>query len=95
MIDGEDLRTSSWCGGWWSPPHVQDYAIRLVLATHPQGQYATPMVNQFVRFGASPRGVQALMLAAKVRAMLDERYHVAFERPGRDVPRQPCAIESC
>ncbi len=59
-------------------PHVQDYAIRLVLATHPQGQYATPMVNQFVRFGSSPRGVQSLMLAAKVRAMLDERYHVAF-----------------
>jgi MoxR-like ATPase len=59
-------------------PHVQDYAIRLVLASHPQGQYAPPMVNQFVRFGASPRGVQALMLAAKVRAMLDERYHVAF-----------------
>jgi MoxR-like ATPase len=59
-------------------PHVQDYAIRLVLATHAQGQYATPMVNQFVRFGASPRGVQAVMLAAKVRAMLDERYHVAF-----------------
>jgi MoxR-like ATPase len=59
-------------------PHVQDYAIRLVLATHPQGEFATDMTNRFVRFGSSPRGVQALVLAAKVRAMLDERYHVSF-----------------
>jgi MoxR-like ATPase len=60
-------------------PHVQDYAIRLVLATHPQGELAPTMVNQFVRFGASPRGVQAVILAAKVRALLDERYHVSFD----------------
>jgi MoxR-like ATPase len=59
--------------------HVQDYAIRLVLATHPQGEFATEMTNRFVRFGASPRGVQALVLAGKVRAMLDERYHVSFD----------------
>jgi MoxR-like ATPase len=59
-------------------PHVQDYAIRLVLATHPQGEFAAEMTNQFVRFGGSPRGVQALVLAGKVRAMLDERYHVSF-----------------
>jgi len=59
-------------------PHVQDYAIRLVLATHPRGEYATGMTNRFVRFGSSPRGVQALVLAGKVRAMLDERYHVSF-----------------
>jgi len=59
-------------------PHVQDYAIRLVLATHPHGEFATAMTNQYLRFGASPRGVQALVLASKVRAMLDGRYHVAF-----------------
>ncbi|MBM4026864.1 MAG: MoxR family ATPase [Planctomycetes bacterium] len=59
--------------------HVQDYAIRLVLATHPQGEFATEMTNRFVRFGASPRGVQALVLAGKVRALLDERYHVSFD----------------
>ncbi len=59
--------------------HVQDYAIRLVLATHPQGQYAADMTNRYVRFGASPRAVQAIMLAAKVRAMLDERYHVSYD----------------
>ena len=59
--------------------HVQDYAIRLVLATHPQGEFASDVTNRFVRFGSSPRGVQALVLAGKVRAMLDERYHVGFE----------------
>jgi len=59
-------------------PHVQDYAIRLVLATHPGGEFATETTNRFIRFGSSPRGVQALMLSAKVRAMLDERYHISF-----------------
>jgi MoxR-like ATPase len=59
-------------------PHVQDYAIRLVLATHPQGQFAIEPVNRFVRYGSSPRGVQAVVLAAKVHALLDERYHVSF-----------------
>ena len=60
-------------------PHVQDYAIRLVLATHPGGEFAGETTNRFVRYGASPRGVQAIILGAKVRAMLDARYHVSFE----------------
>ena len=59
-------------------PHVQDYAIRLVLATHPQGEFAAEVTNRYVRYGASPRGVQSLVLAAKVRAMLEERYHISF-----------------
>jgi MoxR-like ATPase len=59
-------------------PHVQDYAIRLVLASHPGGEFATPLTNRFVRFGSSPRGAQSVVLAAKVRALLDERYHVSF-----------------
>ena len=59
--------------------HVQDYAIRLVLTTHPQGEFAAEVTNRFIRFGSSPRGVQALVLAGKVRAMLDERYHVSFD----------------
>ncbi len=58
--------------------HVQDYAIRLVLATHPDGEYASEITNRFIRYGSSPRGVQALVLSAKVRAMLDERYHISF-----------------
>src|SRR3954469_10662973 len=60
-------------------PHVQDYAIRCTLATHPQGVYAIPMVNQFLRVGASPRAAQAITLASKVRALLDGRFHVAFK----------------
>ena len=59
--------------------HVQDYAVRLVLATHPNGEFAPSMISQFVRFGASPRGVQAVVLAGKVRALLDERYNVSFD----------------
>jgi MoxR-like ATPase len=60
-------------------PHVQDFAIRSVLATHPQGPYAVPMVNQFLRVGASPRAAQAVTLGAKVRALLDGRFHVSFQ----------------
>jgi MoxR-like ATPase len=66
--------------------HVQDYAIRLVLATHPNGEFAPEITSRFVRFGSSPRGVQALVLAGKVRAMLDERYHVSFSDIEASVP---------
>ncbi len=58
---------------------VQDYAVRLVLATHPQGQFATPLVNRFLRFGASPRAAQTIVLGAKVKALLAGRPQVAFE----------------
>jgi MoxR-like ATPase len=60
-------------------PHVQDYAIRTTLATHPSGMYAIPMTNQFLRVGASPRAAQAITLASKVRALLDSRFHVSFK----------------
>jgi MoxR-like ATPase len=60
-------------------PHVKDYVGRLVLATHPGSPHATPMASKFVRFGSSPRGAQALVLAAKVRALLDGRFNAAFD----------------
>jgi MoxR-like ATPase len=60
-------------------PPVQDYAIRLVLATHPGGDFAAAETNKFIRCGASPRGAQAMVLAAKVRALLEGRYNVSFE----------------
>jgi MoxR-like ATPase len=60
-------------------PHVQDYAVRCTLATHPQGEFAVPKVNQFLRVGASPRAAQAITLAAKVRALLEGRFHVSFK----------------
>jgi MoxR-like ATPase len=59
--------------------HVQDYIVRLVLATHPEGQFALPITNQFLRWGGSPRAAQTLALASKVRALLDGRYNVSFE----------------
>lgn len=59
--------------------HVQDYIVRLVLATHPGGALAAPITNQYVRWGSSPRGAQTLALAAKVRALLDGRYNVSYE----------------
>jgi MoxR-like ATPase len=59
--------------------HVQDYIVRLILATHPNGQYALPITNQYLRWGSSPRGAQTLALAAKVRALLEGRYNVSFE----------------
>ena len=59
--------------------HVQDYAVRLVLATHPQGKFATPEVNRYFRFGASPRAAQTLVLGAKVRALLAGRDSVLPE----------------
>ena len=52
---------------------VQDYAVRIVLATHPDENLATPQVKSFLRFGASPRAAQTLVLAGKVHALLDER----------------------
>ena len=80
VMDGEEIRR-------WQQlvrevliaPPVQDYAIRLVLASHPGGEFAVADTNKYIRFGASPRGAQALVLAAKVRALLEGRYNVSFD----------------
>jgi MoxR-like ATPase len=58
---------------------IQDYAVRVVLATHPENAEATPLSKQFMRYGASPRGLQAIILAAKIRALLEGRYAVAID----------------
>ncbi len=60
-------------------PHVQDYAIRCTLATHPDGEFATEITKRFVRFGASPRAAQTLVLGAKVKALQDGRAHVGTD----------------
>ena len=59
--------------------HVQDYIVRLTLATHPEGPHALPVTNKYIRWGSSPRGAQTLALAAKVRALLEGRFNVSFE----------------
>lgn len=58
---------------------VQDYAIRLTLATHPDTAHAHPMSKQYVRYGASPRGTQTLVVGGKVNALLNGRLHVSCE----------------
>jgi MoxR-like ATPase len=60
-------------------PHVKEYAARLILATHPEGPFAGSATNKYIRVGSSPRGAQALLLGAKVRALVNERFHVAYE----------------
>jgi MoxR-like ATPase len=80
VMDGTEIRT-------WQKlirdvilaQHVQDYIVRLILSTHPNGPYALPITNQYLRWGASPRGAQTIALASKVRALLEGRYNVSFE----------------
>src|SRR5687767_7634379 len=55
--------------------HVKDYAVRLVLATHPKTETASPIANQYLRFGSSPRGAQSMLLGAKVRALTQGRFN--------------------
>ncbi len=59
--------------------HLQDYIVRLTLATHPEGPYAVDITNQYLRWGSSPRGAQTMALASKVRALLEGRFNVSFE----------------
>jgi MoxR-like ATPase len=59
-------------------PHVQDYAVRLILASHPESEFATDMVKKYVKYGSSPRGAQSIILGAKIKALRAERYNVAF-----------------
>ncbi len=82
IIDGPQiLQARELIRGAIVAPHVKEYAARLVLATNPDGQFAaggaTGPTNRYIRCGASPRGAQALILAGKVKAITDGRYHVS------------------
>jgi len=59
--------------------HLKEYAVRLLLATHPDQDNAPAQVRKYVRYGASPRGLQALIMTAKARALLEGRYNVSWE----------------
>ncbi len=59
-------------------PHVQEYVVRLVLATHPDGR-ENSLANQYIRHGSSPRGAQAMALGSKIRALLDGRFNASCE----------------
>ncbi len=60
------------------PSHVSQYISQLIVASHPENS-PIPLVNQYVRYGSSPRGAQALVLGAKITALLAGRYNVSFE----------------
>ncbi len=59
--------------------HVQDFAIRVVMATHPDGIDAPDQVKRFVRFGSSPRGAQSVLLAAKIRSLFEGRFAASID----------------
>ena len=80
VMDGEEiLRWQALVRDVILAPHVQDYLVRLTLATHPDGPHSVDATNASIRWGSSPRGAQTLALASKVRALLDGRYNVSFE----------------
>ena len=58
--------------------HVMAYAIRILRATHPETERVPEIVKTYVRYGASPRGAQAMVLGAKIHALLDGRFNVAY-----------------
>jgi MoxR-like ATPase len=59
--------------------HVQDYAVRVLQATHPEGPDAPDLAKRFVRYGSSPRGAQAVLMAAKIRALFDGRFAASVD----------------
>ena len=59
--------------------HVKDFAVRMVMASHPQGENSVPKARQYVRYGASPRGVLSLVMAGKVMALLEDRFNVSLD----------------
>jgi len=59
-------------------PHVQEYVVKLTLATHPEGR-ENFLANKYIRYGSSPRGAQTLILGGKVRALLEGRFNVSME----------------
>jgi MoxR-like ATPase len=58
--------------------HVMAYAIRILRGTHPDTEKVPDIVRSYVRYGASPRGAQAIVLGAKIHALLDGRFNVAY-----------------
>lgn len=79
VLDGETIETRKIeIRGVPVATPVKDYAVRLILATHPELETSPSMVRRYVRYGASPRGVQSLILGAKVKSLIEGRYNVSF-----------------
>jgi len=80
VLDRESiLEVRSVCRSVLVAPHVQEYAIRLVMSTQPEQNEAHELARKYVRYGSSPRGAQALVECGRVRALLRGRFHLAIE----------------
>jgi MoxR-like ATPase len=80
ILDGEGiLQLRQWVRDVPIADAVKDYAVRLVLATHPRSERPLPLAEKYVLYGSSPRGLQSLILAAKARSLLSGRPNVSFE----------------
>ncbi len=80
MVDREMiLELRSVCHEILVAPHVQDYAVDLVLATQPESRYAHPLAKKYIRYGSSPRGAQALVECGRVLALMRGRYHLSID----------------
>jgi MoxR-like ATPase len=73
------LQVRSVCREVLVAPHVQEYAIHLVMATQPDQKEAHELAKKYVRYGSSPRGAQALVECGRVRALMRGRFHLAIE----------------
>jgi MoxR-like ATPase len=73
------LEVRNVCREVLAAPHVQDYAIELVMATQPEQREAHELARKYVRYGSSPRGAQALVECGRVRALMRGRFHLAME----------------
>jgi len=80
ILDGEQIgELKAFCKQVIVAPHVQEFAISLVMATQPGGENAVPITDRYVRYGSSPRGAQALIECGRVFAVLRGRTHLSIE----------------
>jgi MoxR-like ATPase len=67
-------------------PHVQAYAIQLVMATQPEQKEAHELARKYIRYGSSPRGAQALVECGRVHALMRGRFHLSIDDVQRVAP---------
>ncbi len=80
VMDRESiLEVRSVCRSVLVAPHVQEYAIQLVMATQPEQKEAHDLARKYIRYGSSPRGAQALVECGRVRALMRGRFHLALD----------------
>jgi MoxR-like ATPase len=80
VLDRDDvLQLRAVCREVLIAPHVQDYAVKLVMATQPDQKEAHDFAKRYIRYGSSPRGAQALVECGRVRALMQGRLHLSTE----------------